>query len=127
DVHHLLTDVWTSAGVVVAVLVVSLTGRLWLDPAIALLVAANIVRTGFRLLRRSTSGLMDASLDAAELEAIEAGLARYRAHGIVFHALRTRRAGARAFVSLHVLVPGGWSVQRGHDLLERIEANIRRA
>ncbi|MFT3771748.1 MAG: cation diffusion facilitator family transporter [Minicystis sp.] len=126
DAHHLLTDVWTSAGVIVAVLLVGLTGWQWLDPVIALLVAANIVWTGFQLLRRSTSGLMDASLDRAELDAIEGVLAGYRAEQIEFHALRTRRAGARAFVSLHVLTPGGWSVQQGHEWLERIEADIRR-
>jgi cation diffusion facilitator family transporter len=127
DARHLLTDVWTSAGVIVAILLVGLTGWLWLDPVIALLVAANIVWTGYQLLRRSTSGLMDASLDRAQLDAIEGVLAGYRAEQIDFHALRTRRAGARAFVSLHVLVPGGWSVQQGHDWLERIEADIRRA
>ncbi|APR80070.1 Cobalt-zinc-cadmium resistance protein [Minicystis rosea] len=127
DAHHLLTDVWTSAGVIVGVILVRITGWLWLDPAIALLVAANIVWTGYKLLRRSISGLMDASLDRAELEAIEAALAGYRTEHIEFHALRTRRAGTRAFVSLHVLVPGKWSVQHGHDWLERIEADIRRA
>lgn len=127
DARHLLTDVWTSAGVIAAVLLVGLTGWLWLDPVIALFVAANIVWTGYQLLRRSTSGLMDASLDPAQLAAIEAVLARYREQGLAFHAVRTRRAGARAFVSLHVLVPGAWSVQRGHDWLERIEADIRHA
>ena len=126
DARHLLTDVWTSAGVVLAVFLVWLTGWLWLDPVIALLVAANIVWTGYQLLRRSAAGLMDASLDRAELDAIEGVLAGYRAEQIEFHALRTRRAGARAFVSLHVLVPGTWSVQQGHDWLERIEADIRR-
>ena len=126
DARHLLTDVWTSAGVVLAVLLVWLTGWLWLDPVIALLVAANIVWTGYQLLRRSAAGLMDASLDRAELDAIEGVLAGYRAEQTEFHALRTRRAGARAFVSLHVLVPGTWSVQQGHDWLERIEADIRR-
>ena len=126
DAHHLLTDVWTSAGVIVGVLLVRFTGFLWLDPVIALLVAANIVWTGHQLLRRSIAGLMDVSLDRAELDAIEAVLAGYRADQIEFHALRTRRAARRAFVSLHVLVPGRWSVQRGHDLLERIEADIRR-
>jgi cation diffusion facilitator family transporter len=127
DAHHLLTDVWTSAGVIVGVGLVWLTGWLWLDPAIALLVAANIVWTGWQLLRRSTAGLMDVSMPTEELAAIEAVLERYRGQGLAFHALRTRQAGARAFVTLHVLVPGGWTVQQGHDWSERIEADIRQA
>jgi cation diffusion facilitator family transporter len=125
DSHHLMTDVWTSVGVIAAVGAVALTGWNWLDPVIALLVAANIVRTGWLLLRRSTAGLMDAALPEAQRQAIESVLQDYRADGLDFHALLTRQAGARAFVSLHVLVPGAWTVQQGHDWLERIEADIR--
>jgi len=127
DAHHLLTDVWTSIGVMIGVGLVWLTGWLWLDPTIALLVAANILWTGFQLMRRSTAGLMDASLPAAELARIEAILASYRRHGLDFHALRTRQAGRRAFITLHILVPGSWTVQRGHDWSERIEADLRDA
>jgi cation diffusion facilitator family transporter len=127
DAHHLLTDVWTSAGVIVGVGLVWLTGWLWLDPAIALLVAANIVWTGWQLMHRSAAGLMDVSLAAPELGQIEAVLDGYRRQGLDFHALRTRQAGSRAFVTLHVLVPGHWTVQHGHDWSERIEADIRRA
>jgi cation diffusion facilitator family transporter len=127
DAHHLLTDVWTSAGVILGVGLVWATGWLWLDPVIALLVAMNIVWTGWQLLQRSTAGLMDVSLPAEELDAIEAVLAAYRQQGLDFHALRTRQAGARAFVSLHVLVPGAWTVQQGHDWSERIESDIRQA
>lgn len=127
DAHHLLTDVWTSAGVIIGVGVVWLTGWLWLDPAIALLVAANIVWTGWQLLRRSASGLMDESIPQQQIEAIEAVLAGYRLQGLDFHALRTRQAGMRAFVTLHVMVPGAWTVQQGHDWLEKIEADIRSA
>ena len=126
DAHHLMTDVWTSAGVITGVGLVWLTGALWLDPVIALLVAANIVWTGWQLMQRSAAGLMDISLPAETLEVIEALLAGYRAQGLDFHALRTRQAGSRAFVTLHVLVPGNWTVQQGHDWAERIEANIRR-
>lgn len=125
DAHHLLTDVWTSAGVIAGVALVWLTGWLWLDPVIALLVAANIVWTGWQLLRRSASGLMDASIPEEQRKAVEAMLEAYRRQGLDFHALRTRQAGMRAFVSLHVLVPGAWTVQQGHDWLERIEADIR--
>lgn len=127
DAHHLMTDVITSAGVILGVGLVWLTGWLWLDPATALAVAVNILWTGWQLMRRSTAGLMDVSLPDTELRAIGAVLDRYRARGIEFHALRTRQAGTRAFVMLHVLVPGEWTVQQGHDWSERIEADIRGA
>ncbi len=125
DAHHLLTDVWTSAGVIVGVGLVWLTGWLWLDPVVALLVAMNIVWTGWQLLHRSATGLMDVSIPEEDLRAIESVLDSYRRQGLDFHALRTRQAGTRAFISLHVLVPGKWTVQRGHDWSERIEADIR--
>ena len=127
DAHHLLTDVWTSAGVIGGVGLVWLTGWLWLDPAIALLVAVNIVWTGWRLMQRSAAGLMDISLPVEKLEQIEAVLAGYREQGLDFHALRTRQAGSRVFVTVHVLAPGAWTVQQGHDWSERIEADIRNA
>lgn len=127
DAHHLMTDVWTSVGVIVGVGAVAFTGWLWLDPALALLVAGNIVWTGVQLLRRSTAGLMDAALPPEQQQAVEAVLASYEAQGLGFHALRSRQAGARVFISVHVLVPGQWTVQQGHDLVEQIEADIRRA
>jgi cation diffusion facilitator family transporter len=127
DAHHLFTDVWTSIGIIAGVGLVWVTGWLWLDPTIALLVAANIVWTGWHLARRSAAGLMDASLPGAELKQIEAILAAYRQQGLEFHALRTRQAGSRAFVTMHVLVPGAWTVQQGHEWSERIEADLRRA
>jgi cation diffusion facilitator family transporter len=125
NAQHLLTDVWTSVGVVAAVAAVALTGWQRLDPIVALAVAANIVWSGFKLLRRSVDGLMDAALPPDEVEAVRAALDGYAKDGIQYHALRTRESGARRFVSFHVLVPGDWSVQRGHALCERIEADIR--
>jgi cation diffusion facilitator family transporter len=125
DARHLMTDVWTTAGVIAGVGAVAVTGWAWLDPVIALLVAANIVRTGLELVRRSALGLMDTALPQSEQDAIRAILDGYREQGIGYHALRTRRAAARRFVEAHVLVPGAWSVQRGHDLVEAIEAEIR--
>jgi len=122
-----MTDVITSIGVIVGVGLVWLTGWLWLDPAIALAVAANILWTGWQLMRRSTAGLMDVALPDEELASIAAVLDRYRKQGLDFHAVRTRQAGTRAFVTLHVLVPGGWTVQVGHDWCERIESDIRAA
>lgn len=125
DAKHLMTDVWTSVGVIIGVGLVWLSGWLWLDPLIALLVAANIVWTGWHLMSRSASGLMDESIPKEQIASIEAILDKYRQQGLDFHALRTRQAGRQAFISLHVLVPGEWSVQRGHDLVEQIEADIR--
>lgn len=127
DARHLMTDVWTSAGVAVAVGAVALTGWLWLDPVIALAVAANIIVTGFSLVRRSALGLMDRAIGVEQRAAIEAILDRHRADGIGFHALRTRAAAGRSFVSVHVLVPGDWSVSRAHDLAEEIEREIEAA
>ncbi len=125
DAHHLMTDVWTSVGVIAGVGLVWISGWLWLDPTIAFLVAANIIWTGWQLMRRSASGLMDASISGEKRAEIEAVLAGYRKQGLDFHALRTRQAGARVFVTLHVLVPGQWTVQQGHEWAERIEADIR--
>lgn len=125
DSRHLMTDVLTTAGVLVGVGLVALTGWQRLDPIIALLVAANILFTGFGLLRQATLGLMDASLPEADLKRIEASLQSYSQEGVQFHALRTRSAAARGFVSMHVLVPGDWTVQRAHHLAEQIEAELR--
>jgi len=127
NARHLLTDVWTSVGVIAGVGAVAVTGWRPLDPLVALAVAANIVFTGFAIVRRSVSGLMDSALPESEERAVQAVLERFRADGVQFHALRTRQAGSRRFVSVHVLVPGQWTVQRGHNLLERIEGGIRQA
>ncbi|HSL01703.1 MAG TPA: cation diffusion facilitator family transporter [Rubrobacteraceae bacterium] len=124
DAHHLLTDVWTSVGVVAGIVTVHLTGWLVLDPAIALLVAANIVWTGVRLLRDTAQGLLDRALPPEDQSEISNVLSRYEQRGIRFHALRTRGAGRRRFISMHVLVPGSWTVQRGHDLSEKIERDL---
>jgi cation diffusion facilitator family transporter len=125
--QHLLTDVWTSGGVVVGIILVDVTGWLVLDPVIALFVALNIVWAGIQLLRDTGYGLLDTALPAADLQKIVEVLRHYEAKGITFHALRTRGAGARRFVSMHVLVPGDWSVRRGHDICEELELAIRAA
>jgi cation diffusion facilitator family transporter len=125
DAYHLMTDVWTSVGVAVGVGAVALTGLNWLDPVIALVVAARIVWTGYDLVKRSVLGLMDTALPPAEQECIREILEKHRQRGIDYHALRTRRAGARRFVSLHLLMPGAWTIQQGHDLSEEIEAEVR--
>ncbi len=126
NARHLLTDVWTSVGVLGGVGAVALTGWQRLDPIVALLVAANIFWTGVGIVRRSISGLMDTALRAEDVMAVRQVLEGYTVGGVQFHALRTRQAGVRKFVSVHVLVPGAWTVQRGHELLERIEGDIRR-
>lgn len=127
DGRHLLTDVWTSVGVITGILVVSATGWHWLDPTVALLVALNIVVTGISLVRRSGAGLMDHALPAAEQEALERVLESYRQGSVSFHAVRTRQAGRRSFITLHVLVPGAWSVRDGHALADRLERDVREA
>jgi cation diffusion facilitator family transporter len=126
DAKHLMTDVWTSVGVIGGVVAVAITGWLRLDPIIALLVAANIVWTAVGLLRRSVAGLMDASLPEDEQATVVKVLDQYTSQGVEYHALRTRQAAAQRFVSFHFLVPGSWTVQRGHELLERIENEICR-
>lgn len=127
DAHHLMADVVTTVGVMIGLVLTSLTHLHWIDPVVAILVAANIVRIGFDLVRRSALGLLDTALPAEMRSEITRILEDERAHGVDFHAIRTRQSGARRFVSFHILVPGDWSVQRGHDLLERIEDRIRRS
>lgn len=127
NAQHLFTDVWTSAGVLLGVSLVAASGWPWLDPVIAILVAVNITWTGFRILRGSALGLMDTALPPDELAKIKTILDSYKKEEVRYHALRTRQGGARRFVSVHILVPGAWHVQRGHRLLERIEAEIRAA
>jgi cation diffusion facilitator family transporter len=125
DARHLLTDVWTSVGVIVGVALVAITGWLRLDPIVALLVAANIVWTGIRIVRKSVRGLMDIAIPVEEQDALRKVLEPYEQNGVQFHALRTRQSASRRFVSFHVLVPGNWSVDKGHHLLERVEADVR--
>ncbi len=128
DGKHLMTDVWTSIGVVIGIAAVAATDWYFLDPIIALLVAANIIWTGIQLTRRSALGLMDTVVSKPKQQAICQVLDHYvRREGIEYHALRTRQSGMRQFVSVHILVPGEWTVHRGHQLLEQIEADIRRA
>ena len=127
NAQHLLTDVWTSAGVVIGVGAVALTGWIRLDPIVALVVAANIIWTAVRIVRASVLGLMDTALPPGERETVTRVLNKHAADGVQFHALRTRQSASRRFVSVHVLVPGAWTVHDGHQLLERIEADIRSA
>lgn len=125
DARHLMTDVYTSAGVILAVAAVALTGWVILDPIIALVVAANILWSAYQLLRRSALGFMDTALDDGDQKLVEQVLDKYKAEGIQFHALRTRQAAGRRFVSVHVLVPGKWSTHKSHHIAEEIEADIR--
>jgi cation diffusion facilitator family transporter len=126
DAQHLMTDVWTSVGVLVGVGLVVLTGWKRLDPIVAMIVAANIVWSGVHIVRKSALGLMDTALPVKEQTLLKSILDKYTQNGVEYHALRTRESGSRQFVSFHVLVPGKWSVQRGHKLLESIEADVRR-
>ena len=125
DGQHLMSDVWTSVGVVIGVTAAVLTGLTWLDPVIALVVGLKIGWEGIRIFRRSTMGLMDSAIASGERDQIETILNRYEQEGIQWHAMRTRQAGARRFISVHILMPGTWTVQRAHNLSERLEAEIR--
>lgn len=127
DARHLFADVWTSAAVLLGLLAAWALGWWWMDALLALLVALHIMREGLKLVRRSVAGLMDEALPAHELGAIERVLDDFRAQGVAFHALRTRQAGARGFASIHVLVPGAWTVQQGHDMLQSLEAALQQA
>ncbi len=127
DGKHLLTDVWTTAGVVLGVLLVAVTGWLPLDSLIAIAVAINILVVGGMLMWRSASGLMDSALPAEDRAALDAVLDRHRADGVDFHDVRTRESGHERFVQMHMLVPGEWSVQRAHDLVEVVEGELHSA
>jgi cation diffusion facilitator family transporter len=127
DAHHLMTDVWTSAGVIGGVGIAGLTGWHILDPLVAIVVALNIIWTGIRLVSRSVAGLMDAALPTQEQGLIADVLEKYRQQGVSFHALRTRQAAARRFVSVHMLVPGDWTVHDAHHVAEDFESDIREA
>jgi cation diffusion facilitator family transporter len=124
DARHLMTDVWTTAGVLVGIVLVWVTGYVRLDPIIALLVAANILFTGYKLLKRSGRGLMDTALPPQELVAVKGVLDSYASQGIGYHALRSRQAAARKFLVVHLLVPGDWSVAQGHQLSEQVETQV---
>ena len=126
DGRHLMTDVWTSVGVFAGVALVFATGVYWLDPLIALAVAAHIVWTGAALMRRSVKGLLDTAISAGDKREVTRLFHEYsRRYGIAFHALRTRQAGARRFLSFHMLVPDAWTVSQAHKLSEELEQRIR--
>jgi cation diffusion facilitator family transporter len=127
DAQHLMADVWTSLGIIVGVGAAAVTGWHRLDAIVAIAVALNVLYSGYRLVRRSMLGLLDTSLPEEMLVRIKAILESHGKSGVRYHALRTRQAGARRFISFHILVPGDWTVQRGHDLLEEIEERVREA
>jgi cation diffusion facilitator family transporter len=127
NAQHLLTDVWTSVGVLVGVGLVVLTGWQRLDPIVALAVAANIIWTGVGIVRRSIAGLMDSAISPEDHTVLERVLKAHQAAGVQFHQLQTRQSGACKHISVHLQVPGSWTVTQGHDLLERIETEISQA
>ena len=125
DARHLLTDVWTSAGVLVGIVVANATGWARLDPLVAIAVAVHIVWTGWSLIRRSFDGLMDRAIPANEQAKLIEVLERYKTQGCDYHQLRTRQSGKRSFIDVHLLVTGTTSVLDGHDVVERFEAEVR--
>ncbi|MCW1734788.1 cation diffusion facilitator family transporter [Anaerorudis cellulosivorans] len=124
DGKHIMTDVWTSAGVIAGILVVRFTGIYIFDPIIAIAVAINIIYTGYQLISRSASGLMDASISDEAVKKITAYLDSLKEQHIEYHSLMTRQAGQRMFISVHLLVPGWWTVKKGHDYADLIEQSI---
>lgn len=128
DGHHLMTDVWTSVGVILALIVVNFTGWYVLDPIIAMLVAVNILKTGYDVVKRSALGLMDTAIGDEDMEAVTTVLDGYvEKDRIDYHALRTRQSGSRIFISVHILMPDEWSIKRGHELIDKIEDDMRAA
>jgi cation diffusion facilitator family transporter len=125
DSRHLMTDVYTSVGVAAAVAAVWATGWLVLDPLIAIVVGTHILVVGVRLIRASVDGLMDRSLDDATQSRLRETLEGFAPQGVGWRQLRTRRAGTEAWIDVHVLVPGDWSVARGHAVADDVEAAMR--
>ncbi len=124
DARHLMTDVWTTVGVAGGVLLVPVTGLLWLDPLLAVLVALNIVREGYGLLRRSVDGLMDRALSTEERERIETALKSLASEEVRFDHVRTRRAAGASFCQLHMHVPGHWTLARSAAKREEVEGSL---
>jgi cation diffusion facilitator family transporter len=127
DSKHLMTDVLTTGGVLIGIVLVALTGWLRLDPLIALAVAVNIIFTGYKLLVRSGRGLLDMSLPEEELKSVHSILGSYQSQGVGYHALRSRQAAARKFLVVHLLLPGEWTISAGHKLADQIENQVRDA
>ena len=124
DGQHLMSDVWTSVAVVLGVAVAALTGIERLDPLIAMLIGLKIAWEGIKIFRRSVQGLMDTPIAPEERDRVEEILERHEESGIRWHALRSRQSGGRRFISVHILVPGSWSVQQAHDLSEALEGEV---
>jgi len=125
DGHHLLTDVWTSVGVILAVFLVDKTKILILDPLVAILVALNILLTGANLIRRSLSGFMDEAIDKKDLEKIKKIFEKYQKKGLIFHEIKSRRSGQKKFLSFHALFPKSYTIKKAHDLVYKIEKEIK--
>jgi len=127
DAHHLMTDVWTSVGVIGGVAIAGYTGWTTLDPIVAIIVALNIIWTGYQLIQRSVAGLMDAAIPESDRDTIITIMQKYHEKGVDFHALRTRQAAARRFISVHILFPGNWTVHDAHHIAEDFENDVRTA
>jgi cation diffusion facilitator family transporter len=125
DARHLLTDVWTTGGVLIGLLIVKFTGWVILDPVIAVFVALNIVVTGIKLIMKSVSGLMDEALPEDQLTAVKGILDKYKCEKIIYHSLYTRKAASKNFIFLHLLMPANWHISRGHEITKKIESEIQ--
>jgi cation diffusion facilitator family transporter len=124
DAHHLMTDVWTTIGIIVGIFLVKITGWQALDPIMAILVAISIVYTGIKLIIRSMDGLMDSRLSEKEMILIREVLDRYKSEDLDYHALYTRRASSKQFIRFHLLFPGDFTVHKAHEVTKQIEKEI---
>lgn len=127
DARHLMTDVWTTVGLIIGLILVALTDALWLDPVLALLVAANIAREAFALLKATFAGLLDAALPPEEQQRLDAALTAALPDGVEVASMRSRRAGRASFAVLVLRVPGGWTVEEAHRWVDRVEASLEEA
>jgi len=119
-----MTDVWTTGGVLAGLLLLELTGLYWLDSVIAIAVAVNIVYIGIKLIIKSVSGFMDTALTEEELGLIKSILEKYKKSGVNYHALYTRKSSAMNFITMHLLMPGAWTISEGHEVAKQIEKDI---
>lgn len=126
DGHHLLTDVYTSIGVITAVFLVKITGFIIIDPLVAIIVSLNILKTGVSLIKRSISGFLDEALEKKDIEKIKKIFKKYEKNGLKFHSLKSRQSAQKKFLNFHILFPNNWSIKKSHDLVYKIEKEIKK-
>lgn len=125
DGQHLMTDVWTSVGVLTAVVLVKITNLQFIDPLIAILVALHIIKTGFSLIRQSVNGLLDPAVSQSDRQKLLAYLRQLKAQGLLYHKLRTQQANNQKVITFHLLVPDDWTIKQAHEQAHAVSAEIK--